>query len=61
MNNSDESATNVNKSTSDISVYYIGPLTFQYVFQQHQIYNMADMQAVMDAVEAALKNILDTA
>lgn len=60
MNNSDEPATNVNKSTSDLSVYYIGPMTFRHVFQQHQIYNMADMQAVMDAVEAALKNFSES-
>lgn len=46
---------------SDPNTYYIGPLTFQNVFQRAQLHNMADMQAVMDAVEAALKNILDTA
>lgn len=45
----------------DISTWYIGPLTFQHVFQAAQLHNMADIQAVMDAVEMALKNILDTA
>src|SRR5690606_24603981 len=34
--------------------YYIGPLTMQKVFQAHQHVNMHDMQAVLDAVEAAL-------
>lgn len=37
-----------------MSTYNIGPLTAAYVFQRSGLKNMSDMQAVMDAVEAAL-------
>ena len=35
--------------------YHIGPLTFDRVFRAGQLDNMADMQAVLDAVERALE------
>jgi len=39
-----------------VTTYNIGPLTAQYVFGFNSgLTNMSDMQAVMDAVEAALE------
>lgn len=34
--------------------YQVGPLTMTYVFEPTNIHNLSDMQAVLDAVEAAL-------
>lgn len=38
-----------------MNTYNIGPLTMEYVFKRAGIENVSDMQAVFDAVEAALK------
>jgi len=38
-----------------MNTYNIGPLTAEYVFTASGLTNMSDMQAVMDAVEAALE------
>lgn len=38
-----------------MNTYNIGPLTMEYVFRAAELENMSDMQAVMDAVEAALE------
>ena len=56
-----EAAQSAIDAIADPNVYYIGPLTFQHVFHAAQLHNMSDMQAVMDAVEMALKNISDNA
>jgi len=37
------------------NTYTIGPLTAEYVFTASGLTNMSDIQAVMDAVEAALE------
>jgi len=37
-----------------VNTYNIGPLAMEYVFRKSGLTNMADMQAVMDAVEVAL-------
>ncbi|KHA63580.1 hypothetical protein [Sphingomonas sp. Ant20] len=38
----------------DTHQYAVGDLTFKHVFQAAKLVNMSDMQAVLDAVEAAL-------
>lgn len=38
-----------------MNTYNIGPLTMEYVFKRAGIKNVADMQAVFDAVEGALE------
>lgn len=40
------------------STYTIGPLTMRYVFERAGLENMADMQAVMDAVEDGIKEAM---
>lgn len=43
-----------------MNTYNIGPLTAQHVFKAANLTNMSDMQAVMDAVEAALAQAVRT-
>lgn len=38
-----------------MNTYNIGPLTMRYVFERAELQNVSDWQAVMDAVEDALK------
>ncbi len=40
-----------------MNIYNIGPLTMEYVFRRAGLENLANMQAVMDAVEGALQAI----
>ena len=43
----------------DINKYFIGPWTFEKVFQAYQIHNLSDLQSVFDAMEFALRDAIN--
>ena len=47
-------AINVANGIDEAEKFNVGPLTMRHVFEPNGIKNVADLQAVLDAVEAAL-------